>query len=285
MKPPAPRQPPARPSPWRGALAKVVPYVIIARGHAARLRPDDLGLGLRPPALFDPGDVGASAFLDLVERLDGLVYEPRGLLLPRWALYDCSEAPGAVVGFAAPAGELSAGARAALHLGEETPPSMLIPLSSCLLVPMLAKDHLWCNGLVSVNLVSPGAAPAGLRRLSLCYGLASLRAARLYAATQWRSPSVAVYASLGRLRVESAFTLAHARPATLVFHANAPARGWAGTLRTGPSRPRRASRWLDVDDHAALLALQATLERGGRASLVGPPTQEGAAVRVPLGAR
>jgi hypothetical protein len=268
---------------WRLAAHALVPYVVVARHHARGFRASAIPWLARAVRL-DPGDLSAAAFLAHIERLDELVYGPRGLALPRWALYDCALAPGVVVGLAARERDLGDVARVAMAIAAGGDGARFVPLSACTLVPMMPRGAFWCDALASLNQAAPGSAPAGLRRLSLVYGLAGLETRVLYAATQWRSPSVEVYASLGSLRVESALTPAHARPATLVLRADAPRGGWAKTLERPSTKPR-TTRLLDADDLFELTALQDDIERGKRVRVVGAPTMRGATVRVPLWVR
>src|SRR5262245_11998489 len=82
----------------RIAREGLVPYVIAAPATLRRLDRSPLGLSIEPENVVDPTRTRGAPLLDAVHRLDALVFGPRGLATPRWALYDCAELPGVVAG-------------------------------------------------------------------------------------------------------------------------------------------------------------------------------------------
>ena len=100
----------------------------------------------------------------------------------------------------------------------------------------------------------------------------------------WRSPKLSTYVELAPLELLSAWTPAHSLPHTLSFRI--PWRSVSiDTLVAGPQLHPGApapNALLDVDDHAALRALQHELEAGVRVQVVGKALEHGAQVLVPL---
>lgn len=262
------------------ALRSLVPYVVRTRAHASAFKAPRLPFPLRPLRAFDPGDLDARVFLERLESLDGRVYGPRGLALPRWALYDTVEVPGAIVGLASPSSALSLVARAALAIDADD--DTLVPLSACMLVPTLSRSTFWCSALESINQIAPGAGPPSLRRVSLALALRGFRAKTLVFATQWRASGLSLYTHLGSLDLLAAFTPAHTHPATAVLRAHSEDGRWPRLLARTSTRTKGHGRSIDVDDYAALADVQRALERGARITLTEPPRVEDARVLATL---
>ena len=87
---------------------------------------------------IDPHRLASEPFLDLVERIAEAIHPPG--IFPRWAIYDCVEVPGGVIGLAVDARDASPTVRDALQI--PTDYEGLVPVSVVSAVPML-EAHAW----------------------------------------------------------------------------------------------------------------------------------------------
>ncbi len=236
-------------------LEHLSPYVVATSAVAVHLDLAPLGQLITPEQHFDPLRRASAPFLRRVEQLDAAEYAPRGMAMPRWALYDCAELPGVITGLA--------------HRTSEG----LLPLSMLIAVPMLGERR-W----LIYTIASPR---AQLRFATLALGLALVRAREIDATLQWSSPELPVYAHFAPLDVRAARLPAHDVPATCVLRFQVdPDRldqAIAGADADWPGAER-----LDVHDPAVLARLQSGVEAGLRVQIVGHPAREGEALIVPF---
>jgi hypothetical protein len=210
---------------------------------------------------IDPHRLDREPVLDLVHRLADELHTRAGGEFPRWALYDCVQTPGGVVGFAVSARDASPTVREVLRVPEDyTGP---VPVSMVAAVPMLDRGAWHLYGLGAIE-GSP--APA----LELAMTVLGIRSA--VGTTGWRSPDLEAHTRLGPLEVLTAWTPAHTEPATLTYRFDVD----AVVGETG------ASTTIAFRDVAALRVLQEAIESGDRYRIVGPPVGDGDAAHVVL---
>lgn len=265
--------------------ARYAPLVETCAGFVVASPPDtgaaETGLGLRLEHRFDPRRAGSSRFLTLLQRLNALTWEPVGMPMPRWALYDCAGLPGAVFGLTRPAHLLPPWVCALMEVDPASADP--VPLSAVVVIPMLPNGAWHTYALSSINEAAPGAAPVGLRGVTLALALAAVGADTAYAAVRWRSHALRAYARFGPLELLTAWTPAHTEAGTLTC------RFPVSTARIGraldvawPRADDAALEFVDCDDERSLRAVQERLEEGYRLEVVGPPRIDGARVIAPL---
>jgi hypothetical protein len=261
-------------------LQNCEPFLVVSgttRESVHSLSP--MGVSIPRRNIFNPYDLESAPFLTLLQRFDELAYGPRGMVMPRWVFYDCAEMVGGLFGFGRRARHLPEWIRASLAVEEGY--SGFVPLSLLILIPMLEPGGFLCTTLCSINQMSPGAAPAGLRVLTQALGLRVFPVQTLYGTSQWRSPTLAVHARFGPLDLLTAYTPAHSLPSTVTFRFPVS----EGRLRRalGDAEPRaRRPRFIDADDQEGLRRLQAEIEAGARYRIVGAPVRRGGFTRVPV---
>lgn len=265
--------------PYRRLLDRCEPYVVATEQLQARLELKPLGLGIRPEHRFDPLRVASAPFLDRVQTLDSLTYGPVGMAMPRWALYDCAELAGALVGLGTRAQHLPPRLRATFAVPDDY--EGLVALSMYIAVPLLGERRWLSHSLCSINEVAPTAAPPGMTVLTMALGLVTVGARQCIGVTQWGSPKLATYAKFAPLTLLTAWSPAHDDPGTLAFRFEVSEERIARALDPDFGRPV-APRWLDTGDETALQAAQARLEAGARIAVVGSPTERGAIRYVPI---
>ena len=265
--------------PYRRLLDRFRPYIVATRKLQAQLEPRPLGLSISEAHRFDPLLVSSAAFLDRVQTLDSLTYGPVGMAMPRWALYDCAEMAGALVGLGISASDLPPRLRPTFAIPDGY--DGLVALSMYIAVPLLGERRWLSHSICSINEVAPTAAPPGMTVLTMALGLMTVGAQQFMGATQWGSPKLAAYARFAPLTLLTAWSPAHDDPRTLAFEFEVTSSRIERAL--DPDRPAPVTRQLlDVGDEAALRAAQQRIEAGYRISVVGPPIERGAVRYVPI---
>ena len=254
--------------PYERILQDCYPYVVATEPCQRQLNLQPLGLSIRLEHRFDPLRVASAPFLDRVQTLDSLTYGPVGMAMPRWALYDCAEMAGALVGLGTNAVNLPARLRTAFSIPEDY--AGLVALSMYIAVPLLGERRWLSHSICSINEVAPSAAPPGMTVLTMALGIEAVGARHFVGATQWSSPKLAAYARFAPLRLMTAWSPAHDDPATLAFEFGVTDARIERALDPDRSAPP-ALRLLDVGDQKTLRAAQRRIEAGTRISVMGPP--------------
>lgn len=239
-------------------------YVVARPSVLASLDLAPGGVAVGSEHQIDPTRADTTPFLDRIERIDHVVFAPRGLATPRWALYDCACLPGVIFGLGRPSGSTARD---------------LVPLSSLVAIPMLGDDRWLAYALA----VAPMAEPIPrLGEATLALGIALLRAREITTTAQWASPELATFASVGPLRLLAAWSPAHDVPGTAVLRFDAAIDDVAPDVASARPNTRAATDTVDAHDPEALRALQRDIEAGAVLHVVGPPFLDGSALRVPL---
>ncbi|MCC6669059.1 MAG: hypothetical protein IT375_35290 [Polyangiaceae bacterium] len=241
------------------ASLSLEPWVVATPGLSCRLAERPLGVPRDALRWYDPTRCASAPFLDHLDRLDELTFGPLDLRMPRWAFYDCAELPGALFGFGGLADHVPSEAG-----GGDT--NLFVPVSMCMATPMVLSDTWLVFSISSLLDLCPGPDAVALGVETLALTLAALRPRRVMGTMQWRSPSVAMYARFAPLCVRAAWVPAHTHAATCVFQLE-PADA-AVERALGPTE-KREGQVVDPDDHAALRAVQARIEKGDTLTLVG----------------
>ena len=262
------------------ALGRLEPFLVAAPWQGTFFDLAPLGLRIAQENLIDPTKAESSAFLDRLCTLDALTFGPEGMPMPRWLFYEASAIPGGIFGFAIRAEHLSKAQRARARLGEEaTGP---VPLSMFIAIPV-RPPHVWYgHNLASLNRVFPELSLGGIATITKAIALRCFRCWVQLGATQWASAALHIHTKLGQLELLTAWTPAHANPATLTYRVpidEACLRSAAGDPAAPPPERYRPTISIDPRDTPALRALQARIEAGERFAITGPPLTNDAGIR------
>jgi hypothetical protein len=266
------------------ALARLEPYLVAPPWHRAFFDPAPFGLAVPDGNVIDPTRTGSSVFLDRLMTLDRLTFGPEGMPMPRWIFYEGSEMTGGIFGFACRAESLSRDLAARLDLAPGD--AGLFPLSMYIAIPARPPGTWFGHNLASLNRVLPELALRGLASMTKAVALVAYRCRRQVGATQWDSAALHIHTRFGPLELLSAWTPAHADPATLTYAVDLT----ETRLRHALGDPEAA---LDVPppdfhvtagDEPAMRRLQARVEAGERFVVAGPPRRDpdGGPVSVPV---
>lgn len=256
-------------------LGRLVPFVVAPPENLPFLELSPFGVHIAEDARIDPAGEGSRPFLDLLARLDALTFGPEGMPMPRWLFLDGAAIPGAIVGLARRADDLSDKLRAMF----EVPAGYrgLVPLSMYIAVPA-AEEGAWVgHNLASVAEQVPEEGLAGLGRVTKALALKVYTSRAQIGATQWASRALHVHARMGALELLSAWTPAHGGDPTLTYRValdDAALRSLAGDPAAELARPE-PSLWLDSEDRAAMIDLEQRIERGERFCITGAPRSIG----------
>jgi len=254
-------------------LADLEPFVVATAANQARFDLCPFGLRVTDDARVDPLRRDAAPFLDLLERLDAATFGPEGMTMPRWVFYDCAELPGGIVGLGARAARIESEARALLAVPEEY--TGLVPFGMYIAIPTPEPGAWVGHNLATLAGLVGGGALRGLGGLTKALGLKVFRATAQIGVTQWDSAALFVHTRLGPLELLTAWTPAHSHAASLTYRAALDDAALLRLARDPGAAPAPAiatERWIDSADRAAIEALQAEIEAGGRVCLVGPPS-------------
>ncbi len=238
------------------------PYLIATEPLWARIDSRPMGVRLRDERLYDPTKRSSEAFVDLIDRVDVMTFGPLGMRMPRWAIYDCAELPGAIVGLGAPYDKLPE------QLRSEIAPAPFVPFTMCMATPMVAEDHWLVYSISSLLELVPGYDVDTTSAETLAISLALLRVKRATGTIQWGSHRLAAHTRFGPLDVRAAWVPAHTHPATCVFE-------WSvdeANLKRALSPPAASPDDAFVVEEAnldGLKTLQKRIEAGEALELVG----------------
>jgi hypothetical protein len=267
-------------SPYARTLETCEPYLVARPPVLSAIDRRPLGIEIPSANLFDPQHTSGRTFIHLVKRLDALTFGPMGLTMPDWVFYDCAVMPGAVFGFARPAGAVHPWVRRVLEVPDGY--DGLVPLSLFIAIPMAHRQATLVYTLCSVNQAAPGSAPEGLWRLTLAGGTAALGRDEIVGTVQWRSPRLGLFSGLGPLELLTAWTPAHDNPTTCTFRCKVDDEARHRLLLADIRDIGDVQRYLDADDHESMRALQAEIEAGRYVAIAGPAEVRGSETRIPL---
>ena len=269
---------------YQRALDRCQPYLLATKQVMPLLELAPLGVNIpNEGMLLDPQVQNNEPFLHLLQQLDHLTFGPLEMAMPKWVFYDAGVMPSAVFGFCGPSDSLEPWVHRAL--GVPSGYSGLVPLTIFIAIPTMEEGSWFTHTLASLNQVCMGtAAPAGLTMLSICLGVRVLKARNLYGTTQWRSHRLNTLTAMGPLDLVTAYTPNHSVRRTFTWRmAIKRPLIEAALLNTGVSAAAPpATHMLDVDDDAALIAIQREIEAGARVQIVGPTVVRGSLVQCPI---
>lgn len=204
------------------------------------------------PLYVDPTRAGSERFLHALEQLDRLAYAPSGMATPRWALYDCAQLPGAVIGLCAELSALPDSVREALEVEGEG----LVPLTFLMALPMLERNawlvHSVCGVSEMLQIGTRDLRPATMR-----FAYSWLGVKRVTSICQWKGDRVMLHGRWGALDLLAAWMPSHDIAATCTFrYVPSENRELHGSIAPRDAFP------LDDDDEAGFQELQRALERG-----------------------
>jgi len=252
-------------------FATLSPFIIATPGALRQLDATPFGLATRWH--IDPLVAANGPFFRLLQRLDQLTFGPEGMPMDRWVFYECAELPGAIYGFALPAGDLTEGERAAMLVPHDY--AGPVPFAMYIAIPMRTATPsrtFFGHNLASLNRAFPDRHLAHLGSITKALALKSFRAERFFGATQWSSAALFIHTKFGSLDLETAWTPAHSIPQTLTYAFDVTddaLRAAAGDPSVTLLRPP-PDRFVAADDEAAMQSLQAAIEAGDRFVLTGP---------------
>ena len=260
------------------------PFLVTAPWHRQRLDLHPFDLAIATDHVIDPTHSRAETFLRRLSVLDRLTFGPKGMPMPPWVFYHAAEIPGAIFGLAHPVDTLPEALARRLELAPGE--TGLMPLSMYIAIPTRGPGSWLGHNLASLNRVLPELGLRGLAGITKAIALKVLDCDRQVGAVQWDSPAMHVHSRFGPLELLTAWTPAHAEPATLTYHwtvTDERLRSGMGDPQVTLSRPPAAFE-VAANDPAAMQALQARIESGQRFVVTGPPRRgEDGAFRVPIG--
>lgn len=267
----------------RGLLGRLEPFVVAPRWRFDRLDLQPFGVDISEVHRYDILSPASRGFVERLVRLDRLTFGSTGMPMPEWLFVDASALPGLIVGMGSPASALAP--ETIERLGFACAGDELVPLSMYIAVPAQRPGVWYGHNLASLNREAPELSLRGLGGVTKALGLRVMGCREQLGATQWSSTALRVHTRFGHMELLTAWTPAHANPATLTYRLRITDECLAAALcGQRPPTPRRGVLLVDPHDRRGLLELEHRIERGERLAVVGPPEPDpsGAAL-VPVG--
>jgi hypothetical protein len=185
--------------------------------------------------------------------------------MSRWVLYDCALVPGMAFGLTTAVADTDPRVLETLGLSEgyEGP----VPLSLLIAIPGIDAGAWLVYSVIAIDEVLPQVVSPTLRERTLDEAGLLLGAPRITATVQWGTSEFAVHTRHAPLELLAAWLPNHDRADTAVVRYRCDGLGSGAPTSE-----------VDVTDHAALEALQDTIESGTRVLITGPQVNG----RVPL---
>lgn len=261
-------------------LDRLEPFVVAPWWRFATLNLKPFGRQVDQSACIDVLGRRADRFMRRLVRLDRLTFGPEGMPMPEWLFIDGSALPGVITGLGMPTSAMPG--QVFDRLGMEADRDELIPLAMYIAVPV-RPPHVWYgHNLASLNRQCHELKLPGLATLTKAIGLSVMNCTTQIGATQWTSPALHVHARFGPLELLTAWTPAHANPATLTYRLRLNQDRLVAAATGGRRTADLANaHWIQPSDHGSIQSLETRIERGEAFAIVGPPDQLG---RVPVDA-
>lgn len=254
-------------------LHTLEPFLVSPFWHRALFDAQPFGLEIPPANIIDPTHLDNAYFFDRLSTLDRLTFGPEGMPMPRWVFYEGAEVPGGIFGFAHRAERLASDLAPRLELGESD--TGLVPLSMYIAIPARPPDAWVGHNLASLNPLLPELNLHGLASMTKAMALKVFRCRHQIGATQWSSAALHIHTRFGALELLSAWTPAHADPASLTYQIEVTDE----TIRAALGDPsitlpvHQTTLEITPGDEDAMQALQQRIEAGERFWIPGPPRQ------------
>lgn len=254
------------------AMERLEPYLVASPDHLELFDVTPMGFEIPSPNIIDPTRRDAETMFDRLGVLDSVTFGPEGMPMPRWLFYEAAALPGAIFGFAARGEALTPGLRDRLRLAADA--EGLVPVSMYIAIPA-DPPRVWCgHNLASLNRVVPEMNLGGLASITKAVGLMCFRCELQIGATQWDSKALYVHTKFGTLELHTAWTPAHAFPATLTYRLRVTEAGVRNAMGDPDApvvdRPEPDFE-IAADDSGAMQRLQKRIEAGERFVIAGPP--------------
>ncbi|MBZ0170804.1 MAG: hypothetical protein K8E66_00340 [Phycisphaerales bacterium] len=254
------------------ALRRLEPYLVASPWHLDLFDLEPMGFEIERVNLVDPTRLDAEMMFDRLGALDAMTFGPEGMPMPRWLFYEASALPGGIFGFATRAETLTQDLRDRLGLASGA--EGLVPVSMYIAIPADAPG-VWCgHNLASLNRVVPELKLSGLASITKAVALRCFRCEEQIGATQWDSKALFVHTKFGPLELHTAWTPAHAFPATLTYRLRVTEAGVRNAMGDPDApvidRPKPDFE-IAADDTGAMQGLQKRIEAGERFVIAGPP--------------
>lgn len=271
---------PAGAEPWM-LLHRLEPFVVAPRWRFDALDLLPFGVPIMPSSRFDILSTASARFLDRLVHLDRITFGPEGMPMPAWLFVDGSALPGVISGLGLRARALPPQTRE--RLGFDARDNELVPLAMYIAVPARPPAVWYGHNLASLNQQAPELGLRGLAGVTKALGLCVMRCTEQLGATQWTSAALHVHTRFGPLELLSAWTPAHADPATLTYRLRLTDEGIADVLHGRRAAPwDHEPTWIDAHDLDAIRSLEHRIEHGEQFAVVGPPRHDAQGACVPI---
>ncbi len=256
---------------YKDILSRTEPYILSFPGNWERFDLSPWGLEIPKQNLFSCVSAKNADFFNLLHRLDGIAFGPKGMPMEKWVFYDCGEMPGGIAGFGVRAESLSDSALNEFKVDRHY--KGLIPISMYVSIPMATPGAWFGHNLSSANRVlNPQLPGMGLFTKVLACKVFNIET--FFGATQWDSQALHIHLQMANMKIISSYTPAHTFNNTLTYASTYDNDVYLNSL-SGQSR--KAEKWdflYPSDDESFSIQIQERIENGEKFEIVGRPVME-----------
>jgi hypothetical protein len=264
---------------YQKILQETEPYLLTYPGNLKGFDLKPFGVTIPKENIFSCIDARNALFFDLLHKLDGLSFGPKGMPMDKWVFFDCSEMPAGVFGFAYRASKLS---EEVLNLyGVDRSYTGIIPVTQYIAIPMVSGEWFGHN-LCTTNAILGAQALPGLSLMAKAFGIKVYNIKTLLGATQWDSDALNIHLQLSDMEILSAYTPAHSFPFTMCYRSFYNEKSLLKSLSGESRKPEKLDFEIEGHDEKAILDLQKKIEQGGKFKVAGRPRYEEKKIFLPL---
>ncbi len=189
-------------------MKKYKPYIATTKENLGKLKVDPLGMETYFVDIDEPKN---KDFLELLNKLDGMAYGPKGIPIEKWVAYDMGMLPSAIVGFYVESEKACQKIKKTFKTNES-----LIPVSEYCGIPSV-DNEVWIGHTLGHWQGNDCKIDKGLGTLTKTVAMGIYPLKFIAGIAQYDNISIKVHAKFSDLEIVSALAPAHSLP-DMTFH-------------------------------------------------------------------
>jgi hypothetical protein len=234
-------------------------YVCCPRKNQEHLNLRPFGIKIDPDFIFDPLRNDEAFIIDELIKLDQISFGGQGMAMAKWTFLDCAAMPSAIFGLCVETKKISA--------SKMSTKWSHFPISMMMAIPTLDNKTWFGHNLASIS-KNLGLNFKAVGLLTKILGIEVLKAYDFMGATQWTNPALHLHLELANLSLESAYTLSHTHPESLVYSSHYDHHSLKKLLKEDRQTSQDYSELLDINDSQQLKELQKNIENGEKIQII-----------------
>lgn len=203
------------PNKYQHLLSVLEPYLVTYDVNPYIFNKTVLEKTIKQESYYHPLKLSSQVFIEKIYAMDRLTFGGQGMGMDKWVFLDCSVMPGFAFGLKIKGKNLFTEDRKLLGISENED----YPVSLYIAIPTQTKDVWFGHNLSSLNgILKTPLKGLGFLTKYMALNLFEIKTQR--GATQWNSPALRLHLKFSPLKLLSAYTPIHSKPATLCYEAS-----------------------------------------------------------------